>query len=194
MDRLFFLTSNNGKLAEAKDFFLPLGYEVEQFLIEGEIPEVIEPQSDNLQLVASSKIQQAAAYLEEIGEKGSILVEDAGLFIDELNGFPGVYSASTLEKIGLHGILKLLDRNANRGAEFRACAALWDGNKTTLVEGICRGIITTEIKGSGGFGFDPIFAPLDEGTGRTFGEMNKQEKGLYSHRSKALNLLKNELC
>ena len=132
--------------------------------------------------------------LEEIGEKGSILVEDAGLFIDELNGFPGVYSASTLEKIGLHGILKLLDRNANRGAEFRACAALWDGNKTTLVEGICRGIITTEIKGSSGFGFDPIFAPLDEGTGRTFGEMNKQEKGLYSHRSKALNLLKNQLC
>jgi len=106
MTRLLFLTGNAGKLVEATQFFAPLGYQVEQFLIDGEVPAVIEPQADDLRFVALSKIEQAAAYLDASGQKAAVLVEDAGLFIDELNGFPGVYSASILKQLGLSGILK----------------------------------------------------------------------------------------
>ena len=59
--RLLFLTGNAGKLAEASHFFEPLGYQVEQFLIDGEVPIVVEPQSDSLKDVAIAKIEQAKA-------------------------------------------------------------------------------------------------------------------------------------
>ncbi|HJL59501.1 MAG TPA: RdgB/HAM1 family non-canonical purine NTP pyrophosphatase [Candidatus Thalassarchaeaceae archaeon] len=193
MTRLLFLTGNAGKLAEATQFFAPLGYQVEQFLIDGEVPSVIEPQADDLRFVAESKIEQAVAYLYASGQKAAVLVEDAGLFIDQLDGFPGVYSASILKQLGLLGILKVMADSNNRGAEFRACAALWDGQQIIFGEGICRGSITEEILGDRGFGYDPIFTPEDDDTGRTFGEMSRAEKGVFSHREKALKSLKNQL-
>ena len=193
MEPLLFLTGNSGKLEEARHFFGPLGYQVEQFVIDGEVPEVIEPQADNLRNVTQSKINQAAAYLSSCNRKGSVLVEDAGLFIDELNGFPGVNSALILEQIGLSGILNLMKGFNNRGAEFRACAAIWDGNQVIFGEGVCRGEITEEVRGDSGFGFDPIFSPEEEGTERTFAQMSRAEKGEFSHRRNALNSLKNQL-
>ena len=193
MTRLLFLTGNAGKLVEATRFFAPLGYQVEQFLIDGEVPTVIEPQADDLRYVALSKIEQAITHLDASGQKAAVLVEDAGLFIDELNGFPGVYSASILEQLGLSGILKVMSDKNERGAEFRACTALWDGEQVIFGEGICRGIITEEIRGEEGFGYDPIFSPEEGGTARTFGEMSSTEKGRYSHREKALKSLKNQL-
>ncbi|MDP6741693.1 MAG: RdgB/HAM1 family non-canonical purine NTP pyrophosphatase [Candidatus Thalassarchaeaceae archaeon] len=193
MTRLLFLTGNAGKLVEATQFFAPLGYQVEQFLIDGEVPTVIEPQADDLQYVALSKIEQAAAYLDASGQKAAVLVEDAGLFIDELNGFPGVYSARILKQLGLSGILKVMSGVNERGAEFRACAALWDGEQVIFGEGICRGTITKETRGEQGFGYDPIFSPEEEDTARTFGEMSSTEKGRHSHREKALNSLINQL-
>ncbi|MDP6099507.1 MAG: RdgB/HAM1 family non-canonical purine NTP pyrophosphatase [Candidatus Thalassarchaeaceae archaeon] len=193
MTRLLFLTGNAGKLVEATQFFAPLGYQVEQFLIDGEVPAVIEPQADDLRFVALSKIEQAAAYLDASGQKAAVLVEDAGLFIDELNGFPGVYSASILKQLGLSGILKIMTGMNERSAEFRACAVLWDSEQFIFGEGVCRGTITEEIRGAEGFGYDPIFSPEEENTERTFGEMNRTEKGGYSHREKALKSLINQL-
>ena len=193
MTRLLFLTGNAGKLVEATQFFAPLGYQVEQFLIDGEVPAVIEPQADDLRFVALSKIEQAAAYLDASGQKAAVLVEDAGLFIDELNGFPGVYSASILKQLGLSGILKIMTGMNERSAEFRACAVLWDSEQFIFGEGVCRGTITEEIRGVEGFGYDPIFSPEEENTERTFGEMNRTEKGGYSHREKALKSLINQL-
>ena len=193
MERLLFLTGNSGKLEEARYFFNPLGYQVEQFLIDGKVPKVIEPQSDNLRFVTESKIEQALEFLNSTNKNGSVLVEDAGLFIDKLNGFPGVNSAIILEQIGLSGILELMKGMGNRDAEFRACAAISDGNNIIFGEGVCRGEITEEVSGNGGFGYDPIFSPKEEGTGRTFAEMSRDEKGEFSHRNNALISLINQL-
>jgi XTP/dITP diphosphohydrolase len=191
--RLLFLTGNAGKLAEASHFFEPLGYHVEQFLIDGEVPIVIEPQSDSLKEVAIAKIEQAKALLNLSGQDGSIFVEDAGLFIDDLNDFPGVNSASVLKQIGLSGILNLMSEITHRGAEFRACAVLFTGNELVFGEGVCRGTITGKTLGESGFGYDPIFSPEGEDSGRTFGQMDRMAKEAFSHRAKALESVKKQL-
>ena len=193
MKRLLFLTGNAGKLAEASHFFEPLGYQVEQFLIDGEVPIVIEPQSDSLKEVAIAKIEQAKALLNLSGQDGSIFVEDAGLFIDDLNGFPGVNSASVLKQIGLPGILNLMSETTHREAEFRACAVLFTGDELVFGEGVCRGIITSVTLGESGFGYDPIFSPEGESSGRTFGQMDRTGKEAFSHRAKALESIKKQL-
>ncbi len=191
--RLLFLTGNAGKLAEASHFFEPLGYQVEQFLVDGEVPILVEPQSDSLKDVAIAKIEQAKAHFNQTGQDAAIFVEDAGLFIDELSGFPGVNSASVLNQIGLSGILNLMSKTINRGAEFRAHAVLFTGEELVFGEGVCRGIITSETLGESGFGYDPIFSPDGEDSGRTFGQMDKTEKEIFSHRAKALESIKKQL-
>ena len=193
MKRLLFLTGNAGKLAEASHFFEPLGYQVEQFLIDGEVPIVVEPQSDSLKDVAIAKIEQAKALFNQTGQDAAIFVEDAGLFIDELSGFPGVNSASVLNQIGLSGILNLMSETINRGAEFRAQAVLFTGDELVFGEGVCRGSITSETLGESGFGYDPIFSPEGEDSDRTFGQMDKTEKEAFSHRGKALESIKKQL-
>lgn len=192
MKKLLFLTSNAGKLAEARHLLSPLGFEVEQFLLRGRVPTVIEPQARDLKQVSQAKIEQAVSMLES-SESTAILVEDAGLFIDGLNGFPGVYSADILGQIGLNGILSLMAEIGDNGAEFRACSALWIDGEIYFGEGICRGHIGTEIKGKNGFGYDPIFHPEGDAKGRTFGQMTTSEKEAFSHRAKALEEVKSLL-
>ena len=186
------MTGNKGKLLEAKHVFSPLGFEVEQFKINGEVPEIIEPQCDSLEEVANAKIKQGIKLLQSIGKgKDALLVEDSGLFIDVLGGFPGVYSAFILEKIGCAGILKLLENNENRSASFRASSCLWDGQRIHMGNGICNGVIFDTVCGENGFGYDPIFIPSDflgNSTGeKTFGEVDISIKEKFSHRKKALD-------
>jgi len=119
-----------------------------------------------------------------------IVVEDSGLFIEALKGFPGPYSSYVYKSIGCKGILKLLkDVPPPRRATFRSCVAYHDGSGNILItEGICEGFISTDERGKGGFGFDPIFMPKGSG-GRTFAEMSPNEKNRYSHRAKAFREL-----
>ncbi|PXF20730.1 MAG: non-canonical purine NTP pyrophosphatase [Methanobacteriota archaeon] len=189
--QLLFQTGNLGKLAEARHYFEPLGFTVEQFLINGEPPEIIEPQSDDLVTVARSKISQGVALLAGAGRADSaLLVEDAGLFIDVLGGFPGVYSSSVLEKLGLDGILTLLQGRERRTALFGCCAAMWDGERLLIGEGNCTGEIAQEARGEHGFGYDPLFIPDVSGAdGRTFAQMSPEEKGRSSHRTRAYEQL-----
>ncbi|RUA03613.1 MAG: non-canonical purine NTP pyrophosphatase [Candidatus Poseidoniales archaeon] len=189
--QLLFQTGNLGKLAEARHYFEPLGFTVEQFLINGEPPEIIEPQSDDLVTVARSKISQGVALLAGAGRADSaLLVEDAGLFIDVLGGFPGVYSSSVLEKLGLDGILTLLQGREQRTALFGCCAAMWDGERLLVGEGNCTGEIAQEARGEHGFGYDPLFIPDVSGAdGRTFAQMSPEEKGRSSHRTRAYEQL-----
>ncbi len=200
--KIWFLTGNLGKVKEAKQHLEKLGYEVEQLVID---EETSEPQSDNLQSVAQAKITQALPHLPN--DNDMLLVEDAGLFIEHLNGFPGV-----------NGILKLLahleseDPVMNgqmREAEFQAVAALWNGKEIIYGNGKCPGWISQEIDGEGGFGFDPIFIPFDLDAignpltagnygetsthGATFAEVKLEEKQLFSHRMRALNDLISQL-
>ena len=192
--QLWFMTGNQGKLLEAKHAFTPLGFSVKQFKFEGKIPEIIEPQCDTLEEVANAKMAQGIELLKSIGrEQDALLVEDSGLFIDSLDGFPGVYSAYVLKKIGCNGILNLLKSKTSRKASFCASACLWDGEKIHRGNGICPGRIVESIRGSNGFGYDPIFVPLDildnSTNGLTFGEVKLAVKENYSHRKKALEEL-----
>ena len=186
------MTGNKGKLLEAKHAFSPLGFNVEQLKINGQIPEIIEPQCETLQEVANAKIRQGIKLLQSIGkEMDALLVEDSGLFIDVLGGFPGVYSAYVLEKIGCGGILQLLKNKKKRSASFQASSCLWDGHRIHVGNGICKGEIIDRECGEHGFGYDPIFVPLDflgnSTGGKTFGQVDISIKEIFSHRKKALD-------
>ena len=191
--RVLFATSNQNKIAEAKTSLGLLGYNVEQLLIDGNPPDFIEPQTDEIEIISKSKIQQSLAFISGTEFEGSsILVEDSGLFIEDLGDFPGVYSSYVEKTIGNKGIIKILDNISNRRAEYRAYSILYENGKYWSSLGICSGKISTEIRGFNGFGFDPIFIP-DSGDGRTFGEMSQIEKDSKSHRGKSLRILCDEL-
>ncbi|MBN3036897.1 MAG: RdgB/HAM1 family non-canonical purine NTP pyrophosphatase, partial [Candidatus Diapherotrites archaeon] len=166
---LVFVTGNKGKLAEARAF---LG-DIEQADLG-----IREIQSDNQEDVASDSAEEAYKTLGK-----PLFLEDAGLFIDALRGFPGVYSKYAMETIGCDGLLKLMEGVEDRGAEFRACVAYHDGRQVRLFSGACRGEIIHQKRGESGFGFDPIFVP--DGRGKTFAE-DADYKQLVSHRRKAL--------
>lgn len=215
--KIWFLTGNLGKVAEASEHLTPLGYEVKQLLVPDNT--IIEPQSDSLTEVAMSKIEQAKSHLPDGLDSGDMLmIEDAGLFIDSLSGFPGVYSAYVHKTIGCEGIIKLLShlvtedsvRLANlRSAEFRAVAILWDNGETYVGNGNCPGYISQNIVEGNGFGYDPIFVPYDLDSigeslkageygevsthGSPFGGVGINIKKKFSHRSRALNDLFNQL-
>ncbi|MBI88057.1 MAG: non-canonical purine NTP pyrophosphatase, RdgB/HAM1 family [Euryarchaeota archaeon] len=183
---ILFATGNKNKVSEASEIFSKQGLKVLQLELEGLIPEFVEPQSDDIEEVALSKIDQAREMVRGTQmEKSAILVEDSGLFVDSLDGFPGPYSSYVERTIGLRGILDLLKLQHNRDAEFRALAAISFDGKIITALGSCSGIIANTILGESGFGYDPIFIP-HEGDGRTCGEMTKEEKSQISHRGRAL--------
>lgn len=119
--------------------------------------------------------------------------EDTGLEITALNGEPGVRSARYAgddrdAEANIDLVLEKLRGQTDRSARFRTVIALWlDGNRYTF-EGIAPGGIITERRGTGGFGYDPVFLP--DGYDQTFGEMPDDLKNRISHRYKALMELK----
>ena len=191
MRTVWFMTRNVGKVREAKHALEPLGFEVKQLVVEG--LEISEPQCDDLEVVARSKLQQAQAHLPHPDD--ALMVEDAGLFVDALSGFPGVYSAYVLNTLGCDGILKLMEKNDNRTAEFQAVTALLLGDEVHVSRGVCQGVLAANASGNDGFGFDPVFVPNDierDGTihstnGLTFADVDLNVKEQFSHRRKALD-------
>jgi XTP/dITP diphosphohydrolase len=116
-----------------------------------------------------------------------LLLDDSGLFIHGLRGFPGVYSSYVFRTLGLQGTLRLLQGRRDRRAHFEAVfGVLLDGERH-IVTGRCDGTIAEAPRGQGGFGFDPIFLP--EGGERTFAEMGVEEKNGVSHRGRAAEAL-----
>jgi XTP/dITP diphosphohydrolase len=115
--------------------------------------------------------------------------EDSGLEVEALNGAPGVLSARYAgpeknEEKNIQLLLKNLKGINNRKAQFRTVISLLWNQTEYFFEGICKGMITEEIRGQQGFGYDPVFIP--DGASRTFGEMNLEEKAIFSHRKKAV--------
>ena len=191
MRTVWFMTGNAGKVREAKHALEPLGFEVKQLIVEG--VEISEPQCDDLEIVARSKLHQALAHLPHPDD--ALMVEDAGLFVDALDGFPGVYSAYVLKTLGCNGMLKLMEGNNNRNAEFQAVAALLLDGDVFISRGVCQGVLAAKASGEDGFGFDPIFVPNNlerEGivhatNGLTFADVDLSIKENFSHRRKALD-------
>lgn len=119
------------------------------------------------------------------------IADDSGLAVDYLNGEPGVYSARYAEegKRKLTVLEKLKDvPEAERGAHFTsAIACVFPNGDVIEAEGHCFGRITHELRGNGGFGYDPIFMCTEEGCmNKTFGEASPEEKDAVSHRGKSL--------
>lgn len=118
--------------------------------------------------------------------------DDTGLEVEALNGAPGVRTAryagdSQDSDANVTKLLSVLDGESNRRACFRTVIALIEGGEERLFEGRVDGEITTNRRGEGGFGYDPIFAP--EETGKTFSEMGEAAKVQISHRSRAVQKL-----
>ena len=118
--------------------------------------------------------------------------DDTGLFIDSLDGLPGVKSArfagensNSEENISL--VLKSLENKKSRSATFKTVICLIINNRKHFFEGSVPGTITEQKSGESGFGYDPIFIPF--GHNKTFSEMTIEEKNLISHRSKAVQKL-----
>lgn len=177
MNRVYFLTGNVNKVKEASVILREYGIKVMK--LSG--IKKLEIQADSLEEIALT----AARLVKNIVEN-PVIIEDDGIFIEALNGFPGPYSAYVYKKIGLPGILKLLTGIENRKAYFKSVIAYVDprGN-IELFTGVVYGVISYSIRGVRGFGYDPIFIP--EGFSRTFAELTIREKCKISHRARALN-------
>ncbi|MHB8605959.1 MAG: RdgB/HAM1 family non-canonical purine NTP pyrophosphatase [Thermoplasmatota archaeon] len=174
--RLAMVTGNKGKLAEAQAHFSPLGIDV----FAADVAP-IEIQSDSLLEVARAKAEDAARR----GVEPPFFLDDAGLFVDALRGFPGVYSAHALKTLGTAGLLKLMDGVADRRARFECALAFHDGAVILTFAGRCDGQIALAERSRGeGFGFDPVFVP--DGYGETFAELALTTKNQISHRGRAL--------
>lgn len=119
--------------------------------------------------------------------------DDTGLEVETLNGAPGVYSARYAEGEGhdaeanMRKLLHNMEGKENRKAQFRTAISLLLDGKEYLFEGIVKGEIIREKRGSSGFGYDPIFVP--EGYEQTFAEMGNEIKNKISHRALAVNKL-----
>lgn len=173
---LYFVTGNKGKYAEAKEIF----GELEQRNIG-----YVEIQADSLEEVAAYGMREVASRL-----RGPVMLEDAGLFIEALNGFPGVYSAYVQKTIGNSGILRLMQGVQNRKAYFRSVVAYFEpGMKPdempVMFSGEVHGQIGFEGRGDLGFGYDPIFYVGDT----SLGEMQIHEKNRISHRAASMKAL-----
>lgn len=172
MRKISFVTSNEGKYREVSEIAKEYNFDVEWIKMD-----YLEVQDETLEEIA----EKSAEMLKEKIKK-EFFLEDSGLFIDALKGFPGPYSSYVFKTIGNDGILKLMKGVKNRRAYFKAVIAYWDGKEISTFTGIVEGEIAEEIRGSHGFGFDPIFLYR----GRTFAEMG-EEKNYISHRKRALD-------
>jgi XTP/dITP diphosphohydrolase len=174
----FFVTGNFHKFHEASRVLAE--YKISTAMLN---LEAIEIQDDNLENIARTSATDAAKKSDL-----PVFVEDAGLFVNALNGFPGPYSAYVYRTLGTKGILKLMGNEKNRDAYFLSVVAFstpQEQSEPKTFLGRIEGRITYEEKGKQGFGFDPIFEPLG-GNGKAFAEMATIEKNKYSHRAQAM--------
>lgn len=173
---IFFATGNISKFNEARRILAEYGISAAMIKVK-----VMEVQDDDIERIAEISALNA---LREVNLP--LIVEDAGLFIEALNGFPGPYSSYVYRTIGVRGVLRLMEGVEDRRASFKSAVAYCDpGGELRCFQGVVHGRITREARGDRGFGFDPIFEPDEEPT-RTFGEMSVEEKNKLSHRAKAL--------
>ena len=188
MNEICFVTGNKNKLREVQN--LLTNYKIvslDELNLSEDIAETENTIQGNAELKASF-----------IYNKYNIdcFSDDTGLFIDSLDGLPGVKSAryagencNSEENINL--VLKNLKDKSDRNASFKTVICLILNNKRYFFEGVINGKITEEKVGKGGFGYDPIFVP--EGFDKTFSELTINEKNAISHRGIAVNKLVNFL-
>lgn len=191
MKEIIMATNNAHKLLEVRQI---LG---DRFQVKGlseigcneDIPET----ADTLE---GNALQKARYVHEHYGV--DCFADDTGLEVEALDGKPGVFTARFGQMNGygeshdaeanIHCLLDKLDGQENRHARFRTAIALIMNGEEHLFEGIVKGNILTEKAGIGGFGYDPVFAPLELG-GKAFAEVDAVDKNRISHRGRATEKL-----
>jgi XTP/dITP diphosphohydrolase len=171
---LIFVTGNHHKFKEVQKIAARHGLKIEMRDVSCK-----EIQADELGDISACSVGEACEILGK-----PCFVEDAGLFVRALRGFPGPYSNYVFRTIGNEGLLKLMAGVNDRRAEFRSAVGYCEpGLEPVVFEGRVRGKITRGERGKHGFGFDPIFLAK---TNKTFAEMPTVEKNKHSHRAKAI--------
>ena len=186
MKKLIIATQNKNKYKEMREALSGLGWEILPGFEFPGIPEVVED-GTTLEENSSKKAR-------EVSEFTSLpaLSDDTGLFVDALDGQPGIYAARfagekcTYED-NVRKMLTLMEKipEGKRRAVFRTVITFhYPDGRSEQVSGEAEGTITLVSKGSGGFGYDPIFQP--KGFSKVFAEMSLEEKNKISHRGLAL--------
>jgi len=177
LSELLFVSSNENKFQEAERILSNLGVQINLFKTTLE-----EIQSNNLNDIAEQKAINAYDLIQK-----PVIIEDDGLFIDSLNGFPGPYSSYVYDTIGNNGIMNLLENSQVRDAKFVSIIAYCsDVNDVKLFESSIPGKISSAIE-KGGWGYDPIFIP--NGESKTYANVSDKDK--FSHRAAALTKFSN---
>jgi XTP/dITP diphosphohydrolase len=190
--KLILATKNKGKVYEIKEYLNDLALEISSLADVHGYPE-IEESGSTFEANAWLKAKQVFSDF-----KIMTLADDSGLEVDSLSGKPGVYSArySGENATDLSNCEKLLKemgavKYEKRTARFKCVMVLYDGLTKKTFEGVCEGHILTEMRGTDGFGYDPLFVPL--GFTKTYAELDLETKNKISHRGKALKLVKDYL-
>lgn len=175
---ILFVTSNKGKFDEVNMIL-----HGSATMARAELEEI---QSDSTRKVA---IRKAIDAYEKFG--APLVVEDTGLYIKGLGGFPGPMVKWTVGMLGKSRLCKIASDLKSRSAYAETCIVFYDGKKVRVFSGIARGSISARPKGKRGFGWDSIFIPY--GQSRTFAEMTAEEKNRISHRGIACRKLRDFL-
>ena len=181
-------TANAHKTEEMRAVLSDLG--IELLPRPGDVPEV----QENEVTLEGNALLKARALVAATGQPA--IADDTGLFVDALDGRPGVSSARFAGENASYddNVAKLLGElsgvpDGHRGASFRTVIAVaYPSGESLCVEGVLEGRITYERRGDNGFGYDPVFEPTHTG-GRTLAELTPEEKNRNSHRSNALRAL-----
>ncbi|MCA1808976.1 MAG: XTP/dITP diphosphatase [Lentisphaerae bacterium] len=188
--KLILATRNHHKLREIRKMLDLAELELVSLDHYADVPEVVE---DGATFAANAvkKAVTVALYLQVWA-----MADDSGLEVDALAGAPGVQSA---RYAGTHGddaannrkLLQDLTGAVSRTARFRCVVALASPQgRAQIVDGVCEGIILEDCRGTGGFGYDPLFSP--QGQTLAFAEMSGELKNSISHRAKAMSQARRE--
>jgi XTP/dITP diphosphohydrolase len=190
MNRFVLATANPDKAAEITDVLRDAGALVELVARPPDLPDVDE--------TGATLEENARLKATELSTRTGLpaIADDTGLEVDALDGAPGVYSARFAGEDATYAdnVRLLLERLEGvpvdeRGARFSTVAiARWPDGREVAALGSVEGTIIGEARGAGGFGYDPVFVPI-EGDGRTFAEMSPDEKHACSHRGRAFRTL-----
>jgi XTP/dITP diphosphohydrolase len=186
MKKLVIATQNRNKFKEVKEALRGISWEILPAYDFSGIPEVVED-GKTLEENSLKKARETASFTGLTS-----LSDDTGLFVEALDGQPGIYAArfageNCTYEDNVRKLLDLLENVSNdqRGATFKTVISVfYPGGAFDQVVGEIEGSIAREKKGKGGFGYDPIFLPV--GASKVFAEMTLMEKNQISHRGKAL--------
>jgi len=192
MEKIILSSDNKDKIKEIRDILKDLDVEI---LSKKDVG------LNNLKVIEDGRTLEAnalkkAEIIHDLVKDYIVIADDTGLFVNALEGEPGIYSGRYSGEDASYddNNLKLLEKmkglaEENRKAYFMTVAAIIDkkGNEH-IVQGVCKGRIAENFRGNGGFGYDPLFIP--EGFNKSFREMGSEEKNKISHRKKALEEVK----